>query len=126
MSEAAMRGDQADRVGLPDDGKVLVVEDDCALREALCDTLAVAGYQVVNATDGLSALSVVDAEKDIAMVLSDVRMPNMDGHQFLSELSARRPELPVVMMTAYGNVDGAVDAMAPQNSASSWTVVGLK
>lgn len=92
-------------------GKVLVVEDDSTLREALCDTLMIAGYQVSDASDGISALSAVDEDKDIAMVLSDVRMPNMDGHQFLNELNQRRPEMPVLMMTAFGSVDGAVDAM---------------
>ena len=92
-------------------GKVLIVEDDPTLRDALCDTLVIAGYRVTNASDGLSALSVVDEDMDIAMVLSDVRMPHMDGHRFLNELNHRRPELPVLMMTAFGSVDGAVDAM---------------
>ena len=90
---------------------MLIVEDDPTLRDALCDTLVIAGYRVTNASDGLSALSVVDEDMDIAMVLSDVRMPHMDGHRFLNELNHRRPELPVLMMTAFGSVDGAVDAM---------------
>ncbi|MDQ2694470.1 MAG: sigma-54 dependent transcriptional regulator [Pseudomonadota bacterium] len=89
---------------------VLVVEDDGGLREALCDTLRLAGYPVAEAGDGQAALAAV-SRGGIGMVVTDVQMRPMDGQTFLERVRALRPDLPVVMMTAYGTVDGAVRAM---------------
>jgi two-component system response regulator FlrC len=89
---------------------VLVVEDDKSLREALVDTLNLAGYQVLAAADGREALGAIDAH-GVALVVSDIRMQPMDGHQLLKQIKARRPELPVLLMTAYGTIPQAVDAM---------------
>ena len=89
---------------------VLVVEDDSALREALRDTLSLAGYAVAAAADGREALAFLDRH-DIALVVSDVRMQPMDGRTLLKHIKERRPELPVLMMTAYGTIQDAVDAM---------------
>jgi len=90
--------------------KVLLVEDDRALREALADTLLLAGhdYQAVGSAE--EALEAVGAEA-FNLVLSDVNMPGMDGHQLLGLLRARQPQLPVLLMTAHGAVERAVDAM---------------
>jgi two-component system response regulator FlrC len=94
------------------DGKdaVLVVEDDAALREALIDTLKAAGIPALAAADGCEALQIV-AEREVALVISDIQMPGKDGYRLLSELKRCRPELPVVLMTAYGTVAQAVAAM---------------
>lgn len=89
---------------------VLIVEDDPSLREALCDTLELAGYAVKAAMDGPAALEVLEREA-IGMVVSDVQMPNLDGHSLLKRIRSRNPDLPVVLMTAYGTVQKAVDAM---------------
>ena len=89
---------------------VLIVEDDPNLREALCDTLQLAGYKVAAAADGPSALEILDRQS-VGMVVSDVQMPNMDGHSLLKRIRGRNPELPVVLMTAFGTVQKAVDAM---------------
>lgn len=89
---------------------VLVVEDDASLREALCDTLELAGYTVQSAADGNSALKMVE-EQSISMVVSDVHMQPVDGNVLLQKLKERAPGLPVVLMTAYGSVDKAVEAM---------------
>jgi two-component system response regulator FlrC len=89
---------------------VLIVEDDPSLREALCDTLELAGYAVAAAENGPAALDVLDREA-VGMVVSDVQMPNMDGHTLLKRIRGRNPDLPVVLMTAYGTVQKAVDAM---------------
>ncbi len=91
-------------------GSVLVVEDDLSLREALCDTLELAGYPVIPAADGRQALSVID-QQDISMVVSDVQMKPVDGHRLLKSIKARHPELPVVLMTAYGTIQKAVEAI---------------
>lgn len=89
---------------------VLIVEDDLSLREALCDTLELAGYSVAAATDGPAALETL-ARVPVGMVVSDVQMPQMDGHSLLKRIRSRHPDLPVVLMTAYGTVQKAVDAM---------------
>ncbi|MFZ5620719.1 MAG: sigma-54-dependent transcriptional regulator [Pseudomonadota bacterium] len=89
---------------------VLIVEDDPGLREALCDTLELAGYTVVAATDGPAALELME-RSPIGMVVSDVQMPDMDGYGLLKRIRSRHPDLPVVLMTAYGTVQKAVDAM---------------
>ncbi len=92
------------------DAQLLVVEDDSALREALCDTLTFAGYRVQSAADGREALAQID-QQDIALVVSDMRMQPMDGQTLLRHIKERRPELPVLLMTAYGTIQDAVDAM---------------
>ena len=90
--------------------KVLLVEDDRSLREALADTLLLAGhdYQAVGSAE--EALQAVEREA-FSLVVSDVNMPGMDGHQLLALLRARQPQLPVLLMTAHGAVERAVDAM---------------
>lgn len=89
---------------------VLVVEDDAALREALCDTLEMAGYLVISAEDGKQALLKMEQES-VAMIVSDVQMDNMDGHTLLKSVKAQRPELPFLLMTAYGTIEKAVESM---------------
>ncbi len=91
-------------------GSVLVVEDDLTLREALCDTLELAGYPVISAVDGKDAIQTLGKNK-ISMVVSDVQMEPMDGHTLLKNLRSSYPDLPVVLMTAYGTVQKAVQAM---------------
>src|ERR1700712_1467849 len=90
--------------------KVLLVEDDHSLREALGETLELAGHAyhaVGSAEDALLAAS----QASFSLVISDVNMPGMDGHQLLSQLRSRYPQLPVLLMTAHGAVDRAVEAM---------------
>jgi two-component system response regulator FlrC len=89
---------------------VLVVEDDPTLREALCDTLQVAGFGVTAVADGPSALDLCQ-RRSFGVVVSDVQMQPMDGHQLLAQLRDRHPDLPVVLMTAYGTIGKAVEAM---------------
>jgi two-component system response regulator FlrC len=89
---------------------VLVVEDDAALREALLDTLRSAGLSVLAAEDAPAALLLLQSE-DIALVISDVQMPGQNGYELLTAIRQLRPELPVVLMTAFGTVAQAVAAM---------------
>ncbi|NNA91931.1 sigma-54-dependent transcriptional regulator [Pseudomonas gessardii] len=90
--------------------KVLLVEDDRALREALADTLLLAGHDYRAVGSAEDALAAVEQEA-FSLVVSDVNMPGMDGHQLLALLRARQPQLPVLLMTAHGAVERAVDAM---------------
>ncbi|OUS11605.1 sigma-54-dependent Fis family transcriptional regulator [Gammaproteobacteria bacterium 53_120_T64] len=90
--------------------KILVVEDDDLLREALCDTLAFAGYGVEFACDGVEALALLHRQS-VDLVVSDVQMAAMDGHALLQNIKRTWPRLPVVLMTAFGCVEKAVAAM---------------
>ncbi len=90
--------------------KILVVEDDLGLREALTDTLELAGYAVITASNGEEGLAQMD-RVNVDMVVSDVEMSPVDGHAFLEMIKTRRPQLPVIMMTAYGTIQKAVSAI---------------
>jgi two-component system response regulator FlrC len=89
---------------------VLIVEDDTALREALIDTLRSAGITTIGANDAAMALAMLETE-EVALVISDVQMPGSNGHELLASIKSLRPDLPVVLMTAYGTVEHAVAAM---------------
>ncbi len=91
--------------------KVLIVEDDAALREALATTLELSGHQVLQAHDGTQALDCLEKEQDVGLVLSDVQMEPMDGYRLLQQVRDRHLGLPLVLMTAYGSIDKAVAAM---------------
>jgi two-component system response regulator FlrC len=90
--------------------KILLVEDDRALREALADTLLLGGYEH-RAVDCAEAALVALGEESFGLMISDVNMPGMDGHQLLAIVRQRYPQLPVLLMTAYGAVERAVAAM---------------
>lgn len=89
---------------------VLVVEDDADLRETLCDTLSLSGFDARSATDGEEALDAL-ADDDIGLVVSDVQMSRLDGLSLLKHVKTNRPQLPVLLMTAYGTIQQAVSAM---------------
>lgn len=90
--------------------RILVVEDDLRLREAVVDTLMMKGYEVFEASNGREGLSMVN-NNTLDLVLSDINMPEMDGLTLLAEIKQQHPWLPVVLMTAYGDVGQAVKAM---------------
>lgn len=89
---------------------ILLVEDDLALREALAETLSLAGYSVLVAEDGTTALSVLNDTAVIAVV-TDFQMAPMDGYKLLCRIRAEQPQLPVLLMTAHGTIEHAVQAM---------------
>lgn len=89
---------------------IMVVEDDAALREALIDTLQLAGYQASAASSAEQALICLRDEK-IDLVVSDIQMSGMGGLALLNSIKGLYPSLPVLLMTAYANVDDAVSAM---------------
>ncbi len=89
---------------------ILIAEDEQVLRESMADLLDQEGYRVLQAADGKVAYQTI-IDHDIDLVLSDVRMPEMDGMTLLEHLAKAAPETPVIMITAYGTVDSAVSAM---------------
>ncbi|MFW2569390.1 MULTISPECIES: sigma-54-dependent transcriptional regulator [Legionella] len=89
---------------------VLIVEDDPVLREALAETMNLAGHSYLAAKDGKEALAMLERHSP-AIILSDVRMDKIDGQQLLAEIQRRNPGVPVILMTAHGSVEDAVAAM---------------
>ncbi len=90
--------------------KILVVEDDPNLREAIVDSLMLKGHQVQEAGNGIEAVKIL-AQSTLDIVLSDINMPEMDGLQLLVHVKKHQPWLPMILMTAYGDVGQAVKAM---------------
>ena len=90
--------------------RILVVDDEEGVRWALTKALERAGYRVDLAADGPGGLAAAE-NPEIDLVLLDVRLPGRDGLSVLRDLRKRRPELPVIMMTAYGTLQVAVEAM---------------
>lgn len=89
---------------------ILVVEDDQDLLEAICTTMKLAGYPALAASNGNTAMAILQ-ESQVGMVVSDVQMQPVDGFTLLKRIKAFNPELPVLLMTAYGDVEKAVAAM---------------
>lgn len=90
--------------------KVLIVEDDEGLREALVDTLALAGYEWLEADSAEDALIKLKTNS-VDIVVSDVQMAGMGGLALLRNIKQHWPNLPVLLMTAYANIEDAVSAM---------------
>ena len=90
--------------------RVLVIDDEENLRHYLQMVLGEAGYQVETAQDGKEALEKMQ-QHTLDIVLCDIRMPKMDGMAFLKEVKAKGLEGTIIMMSAYGTVDTAVEAM---------------
>jgi two-component system response regulator HydG len=89
---------------------VLVVDDEKAHRLMLRAHLEDAGYQILEASDGEAALQTAESQP-ADLVLMDVVMPRMDGMALLPRLKALMPDVPVLMMTAYGSIESAVNAL---------------
>jgi len=89
---------------------VLVVEDDRELREALCDTLMIAGYDYFAAVDANAAMNIIRSE-NIQLVISDIELGATDGMTLLNRIRDKYPGLPVILMTAYGTIQQAVTAI---------------
>jgi len=89
---------------------ILVVEDDQALAEALQDTLVTAGYNVIMAEHGRMALTELESNS-VNLIVSDINMPQMSGDVLLKRVKTLYPDIPVMLMTAYGTIEQAVDAM---------------
>jgi two-component system response regulator AtoC len=91
-------------------GRILVIDDDPAIGTVLGALLRQAGHDALTADSGAAALALLEA-RHVDVVLSDVKMPGIDGMTLLDRLVEQRPDLPVVLLTAHGTVAMAVDAM---------------
>ncbi|NIS60111.1 MAG: response regulator [Proteobacteria bacterium] len=90
--------------------KILVVDDEASHRTMLKAVLAPEGYQISEADDGKTAIEAAEGEF-YDLILMDVRMTELDGIQAMQEIKKISPEIPIIIMTAYGSVETAVDAL---------------
>ncbi|OGP66995.1 MAG: Fis family transcriptional regulator [Deltaproteobacteria bacterium RBG_16_44_11] len=90
--------------------KILIVDDELNMRLVLAAMLKKEGYEVASASDGREALQILKSGK-IAAVVTDLKMPNIDGMELLHCISEQHPEVPVIMITAHGTVATAVEAL---------------
>jgi DNA-binding NtrC family response regulator len=81
--------------------QIIIAEDEHSLRVLISGLLADRGLKVLQADDGVQALKLLDEAPGISLLLSDVKMPNMNGYELVEAAVKRRPELKVLMMTAY-------------------------
>ncbi len=88
----------------------LIVDDNKSAANALCALVQRRGHETFAAYDGLQALSVLKAES-IDILVTDLKMPNMDGMRLLQKVRESRPEIVVIVVTAHGSVEAAVEAM---------------
>ncbi|HOI09061.1 MAG TPA: sigma-54 dependent transcriptional regulator [Myxococcota bacterium] len=96
--------------GQTDARRLLVVDDDASALDSLLEIFRLEGFQVRGASDGAKALDALRAD-EFDVVLADLRMPGMDGMDLLKTVKAIRPDTEVVIMTAFGTIEKAVEAM---------------
>ena len=90
---------------------ILTVDDEETILQILGSLLGAEGHSVVQASDGQSAIDLVESNPDIDLVISDVRMNPVDGFDVLRASKLMRPDLPVIMVTAFYSTDVANDAL---------------
>jgi two-component system response regulator AtoC len=90
--------------------KVLIVDDEAIVREALSDWLQDIGYQVFTAENGYKALEVIEEEKP-GIMIADLVMPGMDGIELMKRAKAEQPKIEVIIITAYASIPTAINAM---------------
>lgn len=89
--------------------KILIVDDEKSIRDALTDILVEEGYEIITAQDGEDAWDKLSTEK-VDLVLCDIKMPKMDGMELLSKVNDEGLDVPFVMISAHGTIDTAVEA----------------
>ena len=89
--------------------KILVIDDEKSIRDALCDILSEEGYEVDSAEDGMDGYKKISSEK-IDLALCDIKMPKMDGMELLQKVHDEGIDVPFIMISAHGTIDTAVDA----------------
>ncbi len=91
-------------------GAVLIAEDEEGLREFLVEALEDVGHEVAQASDGQEALERLQQES-FQVLITDLKMPRLDGMSLIRKVRVEQPELEIIVMTAHGTVDNAVEAM---------------
>jgi len=90
--------------------RILVIDDEDKMCWALDRALSYEGYQVITATRGLQGIDLAKKD-DFSLIILDLKMPDMDGLEVLKEIKNINPTIPVIMITAHGTIDTAIEAM---------------
>lgn len=93
-----------------DKNRILIIDDDNTLRESLINLLSMQGYEMAGAADGKIALNLLEDEV-FDLIITDYKMQEIDGMRFLKTISRQYPSLKVIMITGYGSIEHAVEAM---------------
>lgn len=89
---------------------ILIIDDEKAIRKTLSEILGFEGYKIDEAADGEEGLKKF-SEKNYDVVLCDIKMPKLDGIEFLEKAKAHNPDIPIIMISGHGNIDTAVEAV---------------
>ncbi len=92
------------------ENSILIVDDELLIRDLLYDFFVNQGWQPSMAENGRKALAILEKDR-VDLVLTDIRMPEMDGLELTSEMRQLYPDIPVIIMTAYPTVESAVEAL---------------
>ena len=90
--------------------EILIIDDEKAIRKALSEILSAEGYKTEEAPDGEEGLKKFRS-KNYDVVLCDIKMPKLDGIEFLQKAGETNPDVPVIMISGHGNIERAVDAV---------------
>ena len=90
--------------------KILIIDDEKAIRKTLSEILSFEGYEIEEAADGEEALRMFKS-KNYDVVLCDIKMPKVDGIEFLQQATEHNPDTPVIMISGHGNIETAVEAV---------------
>ncbi|SFE05496.1 DNA-binding transcriptional response regulator, NtrC family, contains REC, AAA-type ATPase, and a Fis-type DNA-binding domains [Chitinophaga sp. CF118] len=89
---------------------ILIIDDEKSIRKTLSEILSYEGYKVDEAADGAEGFKMFK-EKQYDAILCDIKMPKMDGLEFLEKAKETNPDIPIIMVSGHGNIDTAVDAV---------------
>ena len=94
---------------MPD--RILVVDDEQDIRDLVAATLEDEGYECNKAEDGSAALKVLDSSQPFDLIITDLQMPKLTGLEFLSKVREQNISTPVIVLTAYGSKESAIEAL---------------
>ncbi len=89
---------------------ILIIDDEKAIRKTLTEILSFEGYKIDEAADGEEGLKCFK-ERTYDVVLCDIKMPKLDGIEFLQKASEHNPDVPIIMISGHGNIETAVEAV---------------
>lgn len=104
--------------------KIMIVDDSRTIRQQVSFTLSKGGYEVIEAEDGVDGIAKLKANHDVAMIISDVNMPNMNGIEMVEKLKADGNAVPIIMLTTEGAAD--LIQRAKNAGAKGWLVKPFK
>lgn len=90
---------------------IVIVDDDREMRSLLHDFLSACGYQIETFSSATDALEAFDSLTDVELIISDIKMPQMNGFEFAEQIKGLRPQLPVVLTSAFGGIESATEAI---------------